>query len=98
MIDTFAMEWNLKQQRVEVICFDNHKVVGKAANSKRLAALMIKHGTVEDIADIRPIWRNLYKNEHVLTFDAIVAEAIQRVQKLAICKAQLFPGETVRVY
>lgn len=98
MIDTFAMDWNLKQQRVEVICFDNHKVVGRAANPKRLAALMVKHGTAEDIADIRPIWRDLYKNEHALTFDAILAEAIQRVQKLAICEAQLFPGETVAVY
>lgn len=98
MIDTFAMEWNLKQQRVEVICFANDKVVGKAADPKRLEKLLHKHGAVEDIADIRPIWRNFYKNKHVLVFDAILAEAMQRFQKHAICKAQCHAGEEPAVY
>lgn len=77
MITAFAMNWNVQRSRVEVYARnDEGSFVGQANNVEQLVKLIKRHGVINDIRDIRPIWRDLYRNDLCLVFDKMVEDAL----------------------
>ena len=77
MITAFGMNWNVQRSKVEVYVKVGDQFVGMANTVDKLVKLICKHGVIEDIRDVRPIWRDMYRDDLCQIFDKMVDEALK---------------------
>jgi hypothetical protein len=77
MITQFAMDWDIVNSKVVVYCKVGHELVCRCKTVKQLTAAIQNLGVVDDIRDVTPIWRDMYRDDLAAIFDKMIDDALK---------------------